>query len=242
VATVALAAASGAVGFAVGRTTDHGHASTARTTTPQGTVPPTTTPALTTTSPEPTSTSPTTAPVGPAGSFAGQWIAHSALLMIHSPGYGILDWRTYKTCGHDPPPCDIIAGNDIINGGHATFSLAARGPTTASGEVLTTTVPHDVPIGRFTARLDPATDLLHLSVPLFLTNPLCGPNAATARAGLKNPAECWHATACSRSDYRLHVLPRRSTRPVSLRAGDHGAVPDPEFHSRASPDPGRVTP
>jgi hypothetical protein len=98
-------------------------------------------------------------------------------MAIDPTGYGIFDWRTYSTCGQDPPPCDIFSGNYIIGGGHASFSLAATGPATAIGTVLTTTAPRQVPLGRFTARLDPAKDLLQLSFPLVAQFPLCGPRA-----------------------------------------------------------------
>jgi hypothetical protein len=191
-AIMVLAAGSGAVGFGVGRTTAGGHkeaaaVSTAPTTVPSPTVPPTTTapnaaPSSTTTA-SPTTTPPDTSPepavssAGPAGAFAGHWRLHVTLMAIDPAGYGILSWRTYSTCGQDPPPCDIFSGNYIIDGGNATFALAATSPTTASGTVLTTTAPRQVPLGRFTARLDRVRDLIQVSFPLDGHLPLCGPSA-----------------------------------------------------------------
>jgi len=121
-----------------------------------------------------------------AGPFAGEWSVHVTLLTIDASGYGILNWRTYSTCGESPPPCDIFSGNDIIDGGNATISLTAVGPNSASGEVLTTTVPHDIPLGPFTAHLDATKDLLSLSLPLFSTYPLCGTRARALPVGQQN--------------------------------------------------------
>ena len=98
-------------------------------------------------------------------------------MVIDPTGYGILNWRTYRTCGPDPPPCDIVSGTFIIDGGNATFALTPTTPTTASGRVLTTTAPGQVPPGRFTARLDPTRNLLRVSLPLAADFPLCGPSA-----------------------------------------------------------------
>jgi hypothetical protein len=44
--------------------------------------------------------------------------------------------------------------------------------------VLTTTAAASVPLGAFTAVLDPAKDLLTPSLPLFSGQRLCGPKAA----------------------------------------------------------------
>jgi hypothetical protein len=94
-------------------------------------------------------------------------------LNIDGSGYGVLDWRTYTWCWQGPPPCDFFIGDDIIDGGHADFVLMSTGPETASGRVLTSTTPAAVPLGRFTARLDPASGLLYLSF-LGRDYPLCG--------------------------------------------------------------------
>jgi hypothetical protein len=201
-AIVVLAAASGAVGFGVGRTTAGGHkeaaaVSPAPTTAPSPTVPPTTTapttaPSSTTTAspttPPDTSPEPAVSATGQAGAFAGHWRLHTTLLAIDPTGYGILSWRTYSTCGHDPPPCDIFSGNYIIDGGSATFTLAATSPTTASGRVLTTTAANQVPLGPFTARLDRVRDLIQVSFPLDGHLPLCGSSADAMPFAQQNAA------------------------------------------------------
>lgn len=112
--------------------------------------------------------------IGPAGSFAGEWNARNTVLVIDQTGYGILAWRLDRQCGPAPPPCDIVIGDSVVGGGHATLVMRATGHTTGTGKVLTTTVPSEVPLGRFTARLDRASDLLHLSVRLLVNYSLCG--------------------------------------------------------------------
>lgn len=171
-AVVALAAAGG--GFGVGRATTP--ASTASP--PSRSLTTTSLPASTTTTTIPTTTTvPASPPSVPIGVFAAFWRLHTTALVIDRSGYGIMSWRTHATCGQDPPPCDIFSGNEIIDGGNATLSLTRTGPSVASGRVLTTTAPDDVPLGPFTARLDGARDLLFPSFPLFKSQPLCGPAA-----------------------------------------------------------------
>ena len=100
------------------------------------------------------------------------------MLTIDQSGYGIMDWRVYTTCGTGVRPlCDIFSGNEILDGGHATLLLNATGPTSANGEVLSTSDPADVPLGAFTARIDPVRDLLYPSFPLYAKYPLCGQKA-----------------------------------------------------------------
>ena len=167
--------AAGAGGFGIGRAT------TSTSTAPPSTRSQTTTssPASTTTTSTPatTTTVPPSPPSVPAGAFAAYWRLHVWSLAIDHSGYGIMSWRTDATCGQDPPPCDIFSGNQIVDGGHATLSLTSVGPSVASGRVLTTTAPADVPLGPFTLRLDGARDLLFPSFPLFKGQPLCGPTA-----------------------------------------------------------------
>jgi hypothetical protein len=103
---------------------------------------------------------------------------------IDPSGAGIGEWRLYKWCGDGPPPCDLDTNDHgYISGGHATFTLKATSVTTAVGMVITTTVPGDFPVGRLTARFDPAEDLLWLSAPMFKDYPLCGPHAPSGRCG-----------------------------------------------------------
>jgi hypothetical protein len=120
---------------------------------------------------------------GLAGVFAGRWFAHSTAFYIDPSGSGIGIWRVYDYCSDTPPPCDLVTDHEIISGGFASFVLEAAGATTASGRVVTTSVPAEVPIGPLTARFDPKADLLWLSAPLFKDYPLCGPHAAVGRCG-----------------------------------------------------------
>ena len=136
----------------------------------------------TTTSLPPPSPPATGAQKGSARSFMGRWRLHSTVLFIDASGYGILNWRTYATCGQQAPPCDIFSGNDIVDGGFAAFTISASGDT-ASGRVLTSSVPAQVPLGPFTARLDQERDLLQPSFPLFHGSPLCGPRADALSVG-----------------------------------------------------------
>ncbi|SRR5258708_3529045 len=120
---------------------------------------------------------------GLAGVFAGSWFAHGTVFYIDPSGSGIGRWRVYEWCSDRPPPCDLVTDHQIISGEFASFVLKAAGATTASGSVITTTVPAEVPIGPLTARFDPKEDLLWLSAPLFKDYPLCGPRAAVGRCG-----------------------------------------------------------
>lgn len=120
---------------------------------------------------------------GPAGVFAGSWQAHIAFLTVDGSGAGILQWRVYRWCSEEPPPCDISIDSEIIVGGYATLVLDATSETSGSGEVLATTVPEEFPVGPLTARYDAAADLLYLSGSLFENRPLCGPRAEAGACG-----------------------------------------------------------
>ncbi len=130
----------------------------------------------TTTVPSPTSVPPRLAS-GPAGVFTGDWYSHGRGLVIDGSGAGILEWRVYRWCSEEPPPCDIAIGHEIIDGGHATFVLRATSGASGSGEVLASTEPEAFPVGPLTARYDPNADQLHLSGPLFENFPLCSSGA-----------------------------------------------------------------
>jgi hypothetical protein len=127
--------------------------------------------------PAATSSSPVT-----ARWLVGDWTAHTLVLTIDKLGTGRVRWRTYRTCGEDPTPCDTFKGDTIIDGGRATIRLAARGPTTASGRVVSSTDPADLPLGSVTLRFDPSKDVIHSR--LSLGRPvLCGPHAAALLCG-----------------------------------------------------------
>jgi hypothetical protein len=121
---------------------------------------------------------------GRAGPFAGTWVGHGRQLDIAGSGLGTLTWRTYATCGQDPPPCDTTIGNEIFDGGAATVFLASIGPASASGRVVSSNTPDPFPVGPLTVRLDTATDLLYLSpTPFGQDVALCGPKAAAGACG-----------------------------------------------------------
>jgi hypothetical protein len=142
--------------------------------------PTTSVPATVATASTTSTTSATVSPAsfaGPAAAFAGTWHRHGSVVFIDGSGSGVADWRVYSWCSDAPPPCDLMIGDQIIDGGHATFTITVTGPTTATGRVLTTTVPADVPVGTFSARVDPTADVLDLSPRLFRGSPLCGRRA-----------------------------------------------------------------
>lgn len=55
--------------------------------------------------------------------LVGTWYHHGLDLTIRPDGSGTANWRMYRTCSEGPPPCDQIVGNEILDGGHATFSV-----------------------------------------------------------------------------------------------------------------------
>ncbi len=117
------------------------------------------------------------------GVFAGSWERHGIDLHITAAGNATMNWRTYRVCGQDAPPCDTWVGNVITDGGHATFRLQATGPQTAAGTVLTTSDASTLPLGPINATLGEKGDLVYL-VPFPGANmPFCGPRANDPRCG-----------------------------------------------------------
>jgi hypothetical protein len=98
------------------------------------------------------------APVA-AGPFADTWHLHTYAVTINPDGTGYADWRTYRTCGQDPPPCETWTGNIINDGGHATFHLTSVTGTEAQGTVDISTDPSRLPAGPLHLTLAP-NDLL----------------------------------------------------------------------------------
>jgi hypothetical protein len=113
--------------------------------------------------------------VSSAAWFAGEWAGHSLELKLDRAGRGTMLWRTYKTCGTDPPPCDTFRGNTIDSGGHATLLVTKYATETASGRVITSTDQAELPIGQFSLRLA-ANGMMTLSPWAGSHYPLCGPN------------------------------------------------------------------
>jgi hypothetical protein len=57
----------------------------------------------------------------------GAWYHHGMVVAIRADGSGSADWRTYRACPSSPPPCDETVGNQIMSGGHATFTVRPLG-------------------------------------------------------------------------------------------------------------------
>lgn len=136
----------------------------------------------------------TGATAGPAATpgltpFVGIWSRHGAGLTIVPDGSFSFEWRTYRTCGQDPPPCDQIVNDVITDGGHAIGTMHPVGARAAVGQVSATSDATVVPAGGFTADV---TDyqLLTLRFP-STTLALCGKSFATLA-----PAQVVHTQPC----------------------------------------------
>lgn len=144
--------------------------STAVTSSSTSTTPPTTQPATTTTGLFPAQ----------LAAFVGTWNFHGFGAHISPDGSGQAYWRIYKWCSSDPtPPCDGMDGNNIIDGGQATFSITTVNGTTAAAIVQRSTDPHTVPTGLITLRLQPGDHLDFNGA----WQPLCGPSAPPDTCG-----------------------------------------------------------
>lgn len=79
------------------------------------------------------------------GIFVGTWTGHARTLVVHADGSARVDYRLYRTCGTDAPPCDRIVGNEIFDGGHVTLRtvevVTAHHTSTLTATVLTSTDP-----------------------------------------------------------------------------------------------------
>jgi len=73
----------------------------------------------------------------------GTWSHHGFTLTINADGSGLATWRTYRTCSSDPtPPCDQISGNEIIDGGYATFTIKALPQSSVAVATVTSSTDH----------------------------------------------------------------------------------------------------
>lgn len=132
-------------------------------------------------SPSPTprsSGSPSAAASAAFGAFAGTWGRHGGGLLIQPDGRFTISNRTYRWCTQDPPPCDAMSGNNIINGDVQTGQLTSVSGEVATGKVTHTTDPVDGPAGPITMTLDPATDTISAANASY-----CGPNAPVGNCG-----------------------------------------------------------
>ena len=96
--------------------------------------------------------------VSSAAWFVGDWFGHSVYVTFDRAGHGTMMWRTYNTCGTDPPPCDTFRGNVIDDGGVQTLVITKHGTGTASGRVTASTDPV-LRVGSFSLRSAPNATL-----------------------------------------------------------------------------------
>src|SRR5262249_6074275 len=73
--------------------------------------------------------------------FAGTWSRHGTGVTITPDGSLNIEWRTYRMCGQDPPPCDQIVNSLIVSGGRAIGTMHAVAARRASGRVEASTDP-----------------------------------------------------------------------------------------------------
>ena len=83
---------------------------------------------------------------GSPGIFVGVWNGHGRQLAVTAGGSAKVSYRVYKWCSDDPtPPCDLMKGNLIYEGGHITFHVVrvvtAHHTSTATANVLASTDP-----------------------------------------------------------------------------------------------------
>lgn len=95
-------------------------------------------------------------PALPAGqpdfsAFAGGWGRHGFGMALHADGRAVMAFRVYQWCSDDPtPPCDVMLGNAIYDGGHATLTFTSHDSNTAygayddGGTVSLTLLPYDM--------------------------------------------------------------------------------------------------
>lgn len=83
--------------------------------------------------------------------FAGGWVRHGFGFGLHADGTATMSFRVYQWCSEDPtPPCDVILGNAIYDGGHGTLTFTEIDGNTAygafddGGGVSLTLLPYDM--------------------------------------------------------------------------------------------------
>jgi len=92
---------------------------------------------------------------GGFAAFVGLWSGHGRALEVLNTGEALINYRTYRVCGQEPPPCDTVTGNAIIDGGRLQVQLESGSATTAVGDVVSSADPAHPPGTRATFRLDP---------------------------------------------------------------------------------------
>jgi hypothetical protein len=84
--------------------------------------------------------------------------------------------RVYGFCSQQPPPCDTISNNAIIDGDIASGHLTSSSGYVAAGVVTTTTDQRDTPLGVIEFTFDPNADTISDSQGVDF----CGQQAALA--------------------------------------------------------------
>jgi hypothetical protein len=170
----------GTGGYEVGRrSAENDNAGAATPVSPSTAPAPTTstTSAATTSTTAASTTTTSTVVPGPAGPFAGEWYHHGVQMVIDTTGHGLFIFRLYRYCTEGPPPCDVSVGNNIWDGGFATFTISAQSATDATATVVTSTASDSVPIGDFRASYEETTDVLTLTFPGQEPLAMCGPRS-----------------------------------------------------------------
>lgn len=106
--------------------------------------------------------------------LAGEWDHHGFHMFVNSNGSGEFQWRTYRSCPPDQPPCDL----PYEESGWADFQLTQISAKEAKAQVGGTTDPTLVPTSGFTVLYDDQHDLMELSIPPGARTTMCGPRAA----------------------------------------------------------------
>ncbi len=128
----------------------------------------------------PTSTI-TTAAAPDFGKFAGQWVAHSAFLVVSTDGRVHFGARTFNWCGpHVSQPCDSINGDQLRYGYHARVTLSGSSDSVAYGTVTESNQPDNLHTN-VTLTLGPADTLIYSNNGSVFF--LCGPSAPAGTCG-----------------------------------------------------------
>jgi hypothetical protein len=114
--------------------------------------------------------------------FVGFWSGHGRALEVLDTGEASINYRTYRVCGQEPPPCDTVTGNAIIDGGRVQVQLESRSATTAAGSVVSSADPAYPAGTRATFKLDP-NDALDVQIGDAAFANFCGRAAPISYCG-----------------------------------------------------------
>jgi hypothetical protein len=129
-----------------------------------------------------TSTTITAASSADFSKFAGQWVAHSAFLIVSPDGSANFGARTYNWCGPDvPQPCDSINGDQLRYGYHARVALSGVSDSVAYGTVTESNQKPANLHTTVTLTLGPEDTLIYNNNGAIFF--LCGPRAPAGTCG-----------------------------------------------------------